>query len=159
MSDESRWERWGRWPYQVLGWALLLLPAGARFLPSSGSGSSAALSIFGFVCTATGAVLLGGSWWHRVRRAQDEEIRRNPSGKPVLLEERLATVKRPRARWALIVLLAVGFSLATAWAIYEAVRQDKSAYVGLAIYFFIPVPLLAWLAWRTRALRRGRTAP
>ena len=83
-------------------------------------------------------------------------MRRNPSGRPVPMDERLATVSRPRLRWVGIVLAAVAFALGTGWATYQAANQHQSAYVGFAIYLFIPVPVLGWLAWRTRALRHGR---
>lgn len=158
MGDGSRWERWGRWPYQVLGWVLLLLPVGARFV-SGPSSVSLAVSVLGLTCAAAGAVLVGGPWWRRISRARDEEIRRNPTGKPVPMEERLASVSYPRARWGLSVVLTLAFAAATVWAIYEAAAQHQSAYIGFAIYLFIPVPVFAWLAWRTRALRRGRPTP
>lgn len=158
MGDGSRWQRWGRWPYQVLGWGLLLLPLGIRFLRSIGP-ASAALSVVGLMCTVAGLILVVGPWWHRNRRAQDEEIRRNPTGKPVPMEERLAAVSYPRARWALSLFTTLALAAATVWAIYETATQHKSAYVAFAILFFVPVPVFAWIAWRTRALRHGRPSP
>lgn len=155
MEDGSRWQRWGRWPYQVVGWAMVLSPLGIRLRPSTGL-AQLGLSVLGLLCAVGGLVLVAGPRWHRARRAQDEEVRRNPTGKPVPLEERLAAVSHPRARWVLSVVAAVALTAATGWTIYEAVTQHQSSFVGLAILFFVPVPVLVWLAWRTRALRHGR---
>ena len=109
-----------------------------------------------FGSLVTGVTLYCGPWLHRVRTAQAEEIRRNPNGKFVPLEDRLAAVQRPRARWAGSLLVLVTFSVATVWAIYMAATTKDSAFVGFAIYMFIPV---AVFSWRTRALRHRRPGP
>lgn len=153
MDDGSRWERWGRAPYPAIGVALLIAATGTRFAEFMGPGTR---SVVNLVLVLAGTVLIGGPWMHRVRRRSDEEIARNPSGKPVPLDERLATVSHPRSRWTMIVVLAALFALATAWAIHRAATEQESALVGVAIYVFLPVPLFTWLAWHTRGLLHRR---
>lgn len=153
MDDSSRWERWGRPPYVVLGAALFLMGVGIRFVTSV---SPEVRSLLSLPLVVAGAVLLGGPAWHRIRKSQAEEIRRNPTGKTVPLDDRLARVDHPRARWFMFAFAAVLFGLATLWAIYMAATNNGGAYVGMAIYAFLPFPLFCWLTWRTRALLSRR---
>lgn len=155
MDDESRWERWNRRPYKALAAALIVLGFGARFLPFLGPTARDVVTIVGLPVLIAGVVLLVGPQWHRQRKAMDEEVRRDPTGRNAMtLDERLVTIEHPRPRWAGSAALAVAFGLATAWAIYRAIRTGDSAFVGLAIMLFLPVPVLGWLSWRTRALLR-----
>jgi hypothetical protein len=65
-------------------------------------------------------------------------------------------VDHPRRRWAFIAVFALAFGIATAGVMYMAISRSDSAFVGLAILLFLPVPFFCWLAWRTRALLRKR---
>ena len=134
MADGSRWERWDRWPYKVLANALIVVSFGARFLPFLSSDARDVVTIVGLPLVIAGVVLLAGPRLRRARKAADGEIRRNPTGKTVPLDERLASVDRPRVRWAGMVVLALGLGLATAWAIYMATSTGESAFIGFAIY-------------------------
>ncbi len=156
MAGGARWERWDRWPYRVLGVALLLLHFGAGFVLTPGSDARKAWSLIGLPLVLLAGVLLLGPTIRRARTLQDREIRRNPTGKAESMDERLADVKHPRAVWGGLLAMAVAFGLATAWVTYLAASRDDSAFVGLAIYLFIPVPIFSWLAWRTRALLHRR---
>ena len=156
MNDDSRWARWGSMPYRVLAVVLIVVGFGARFLPGLSFTTRNVVTIVGFPLLVIGVVLLLGPQWHRARQGVDAEVRRNPTGKTTPLDERLRTVERPRSRWVFSAVLAVAFGIATAWATYMAANTGRSAFVGLAILFFVPLPFLCWLAWRTRSLlRRG----
>lgn len=152
MDGSSRWDRWGRPPYVVLAVALFLMGVGVRFLTSV---SPEVRSLLSLPLVVAGGVLLAGPAWRRIRSSQAEEIRRNPTGKAVPLDDRLANVDHPRARWFMFAFAAVLFGLATLWAIYMAVTRG-GAFIGIAIYVFLPVPLFCWLTWRTRALLNRR---
>ena len=153
MGDGSRWERW---PYKVLGYVLMLAWFGVRLLPSLSPHARSVATIAGSPFFMAGAVLVGRSQLHRIRKARDAEIRRNPSGKTVPLEDRLAQVQHPRARWAAALGWALASSLATGWAIYLAISHHKSAFVGFAILGFILAACFWWATWRMRALRHRR---
>jgi hypothetical protein len=79
-------------------------------------------------------------------------------GNAVSLDERLETVQRPRLRWTFSGVVAVAFAAATARMIYLASSTGRSDFVGLAIMFFVPIPFLCWLSWRSRALLHKRAS-
>lgn len=159
MGDGSRWEsweRWGRWPYRLLGVVMVVAGLAVRHLPQLDSTARAVATIAGLPVLIAGGILVLGPAWHRARTRQNEEVRRNPTGTTVPLDERLATADHPRARWTLTLLLTLLLGLGSAWAAYRAHSTSDSAPVGLAIYLFVPVPFLAWLTWRTRSLLHRR---
>ncbi len=154
MGQGSRWERWAHQPYRTVAMALVCVAIGLRYVPGLSPTAHRAATVCAFPLLIIGAVLLLGPMLHRARRRQDDEIRRNPTGKTVPLDDRLAEVDHPRARWVLSLALAVAFALATVWATTQAVSAGGGPFVGFAIYLFVPVPFFAWLTLRTRTLLR-----
>ena len=152
----SRWERAERWPFKVVAVLLVVIGTGTRFVPSLSHDARAVATIVGLPLVVAGLVLLCGPWLHRLRRQHAAEIQRNPTGTTMPLDDRLAHVDHPRARWVGMLLLALVFALGTVWAVIKAVTGHDGAFVGAAIYLFIPVPVFAWLAWRSRALLSRR---
>jgi hypothetical protein len=138
--------------------AMILVGSGARFLPGLSAHGRVVVMGVSLPVLIAGWVFLLGPGWDRARKNADDEIRRNPMGNAVSLDERLQTVQRPRLRWTLSAVLAVAFAAATARMIYLASSTGRSDFVGLAIMFFVPLPFLCWFAWRTRALLHKRTS-
>ena len=157
-GDGSRWDRWSRWPWQLLGWVCMAAYLLTRFV-SADSTAGQVLTAVMLPVVVFGAILTMGPRLHRGFRATQEDARRNPTGaRTETMDDRLAGLSHPRLRWlqlATFFALAIG---ATGWLLVLAARRDDSTLVGLAIPPALPAILFGWVTWRTRALLTRPTA-
>lgn len=157
VPKPSRWERWSRRPYQVVGWLCFLISIGCRFVPVKSEPLGALLSVVSLVLVIIAVVLIIGPRWHRHNVAMQEEVRRNPTGRnPIPLEQRLAAIDHRRRRWLFSAAVAAALAVGTVAMIYLAIAEHDRSFVGLAILFAIPAVVSSWVTWLTRAALRHR---